>query len=165
MAVSRLMQCTRCMLKQSSAHKHGMFESSERDDLTTSIRVPAVPHMHPDRMHGTAGIATTPMFRASSQMGCKQELHCTQQSAPVPCSAPSAAERTACLGPQSCLNSSGITFSSDGSVTCGAVLRHTVSVSRAASDTWRFEEEEEEGLNGVHRRLRRNEHPKTKEGC
>jgi hypothetical protein len=27
------------------------------------------------------------------------------------------------------------------------------------------EEEEEEGLHGVHRQLRRNEHPKTKEGC
>jgi hypothetical protein len=25
--------------------------------------------------------------------------------------------------------------------------------------------EEEEGLHGVHRQLRRNEHPKTKEGC
>lgn len=62
-----------------------------------------------------------------------------QQAAHSPCSAPSAAERTACFGAQSFRNSSGISFSREGSITCAAVLRHTVSVASAARDTCMFD--------------------------
>jgi hypothetical protein len=36
---------------------------------------------------------------------------------------------------------------------------------KSASNSQKRNTEEEEGLHGVHRQLRRNEHPKTKEGC